>query len=130
MSLLEDFKTFMLRGNVVDLAVAFVMGAAFNGLITALVADIVTPIIGIAGHFDFGAISYTLNGSTILLGTFLNSLISFITISIAVFFFIIKPISKMYRKKEQAPDTKDCQYCLTKIPIKATRCPNCTSRLA
>ncbi len=116
----------MLRGNVVDLAVAFVMGAAFNGL----VADIVTPIIAIPGHVDFSSISYTVNGSTMLIGPFLNSLVSFVIVSMAIFFFIVKPVSRLYRKSEQAPDTKECQYCFTKIPVKAARCPNCTSKLA
>ena len=90
MSLLSDYKNFITKGNVLDLAVAFVMGAAFNALVTALVTDIVTPLIGIPGHVNFSSISFTINGSTFLLGTFLNSVIAFVTISIAVFFFIIK----------------------------------------
>jgi large conductance mechanosensitive channel len=133
MSLLDEFRTFITKGNVLDLAVAFVMGAAFNALVTALVSDIVSPLIGIPGHANFTSITYAVNGSTFLVGSFVNSIITFLTIAVAVFFFIIKPVSKMESmmkpKQLAALDTKECPYCLTKIPLKATRCPSCTSHL-
>ena len=133
MSLVGDFKAFINKGDVLDLAVAFVMGAAFNALVTNLVTDIVTPLIGVAGHFDFSSIQYTFNGSTILLGAFINAIISFITIAVAIFFFVIKPMAKLNGTQKPnppaPPDTKECSYCISKIPLKATRCPFCTSEL-
>lgn len=134
MSLLGEFKAFISKGNVIDLAVAFVMGAAFNAVVTALVTDIVTPIIGIPGHLNFADITYTINGSTFLLGAFINSVIAFASIAVAVFFFIIKPMAKLQgltakQKKEAAPDTKECPQCLSKIPLKAKRCAFCTSEV-
>ena len=134
MSLISEFKDFVVRGNVLDLAVAFVMGAAFNAVVTALVTDLVTPLIGVPGHVSFNSITYTVNGSTFLVGPFINSLIAFLTIAIAVFFFIVKPVSKMKammesKGKSASPSMKKCPYCLSDVPIKATRCPNCTSHL-
>ncbi|MDE1768891.1 MAG: large conductance mechanosensitive channel protein MscL [Candidatus Micrarchaeota archaeon] len=131
--MIEEFKQFVLRGNVLDLAVAFVMGAAFNGLVMSLVSNVVTPIIGIPGHVNFSTISYTVNGSTIMVGAFLNALLSFIIISLAVFFFIVKPVSKLSGMgKQGAPaktSTKACKFCKYEIPLDATRCPFCTSKL-
>jgi large conductance mechanosensitive channel len=133
MSLLSEFKAFISKGDVLDLAVAFVMGAAFNALITAMVTDIVTPIIGIPGHVNLASITYAINGSTFLLGSFVNAVIGFLAICVAVFFFIIKPVSKLQAlgkpKVPPAPNTKDCPYCLSNVPLKATRCPFCTSTL-
>ncbi len=134
MSIIGEFKQFVLRGNVLDLAVAFVMGAAFNGLVMSLVANVVTPIIGIPGHVNISTISYTVNGSVIMVGTFLNSLLSFIIISLAVFFFIVKPVSKLQSlsKQQGAPaktSTKACKFCKYEIPLEATRCQFCTSKL-
>jgi large conductance mechanosensitive channel len=133
MSILNDFKNFITRGNVIELAVAFVMGSAFYAVVTALVTDLVTPLIGLPGHLNFDVYSITVNGSTFLFGAFVNSVIGFIAIAVAVFFFIVKPMekAKTVRKKgpQPAPTTKDCPYCLSKIPIKATRCAYCTSQL-
>ncbi len=130
MSIISEFKDFISKGNVIDLAVAFVMGAAFNAVVTALVTDIVTPLIGVPGSVNFAALTYTVNGSTFLFGAFINSIIAFLSITVAVFFFIIKPMEKVKGKPKDVPaDTKNCPYCLSKIPIKATRCPNCTSKL-
>ena len=135
MSFIKDFRTFMTKGNVIDLAVAVVIGTAFNAVITALVNDIITPLIGVAGHVDFSAITYTVNNSTFLVGTFLNAIISFFTIAVVIFLLLVKPAEKMAeraaRNKPAPPvDTKVCQYCLSKIPLKATRCAFCTSKLA
>ncbi len=132
MTMLEEFKNFISKGDVLDLAVAFVMGAAFNALVTALVTDMVSPIIGIPGHVNFASITYTVNGSTFLVGAFINSVISFLSIAVAVFFFIIKPMSKLKpvsKAPAPAPTTKECPYCFSSIQIKATRCPFCTSEL-
>ena len=133
MSLLDEFKAFISKGDVLDLAVAFVMGAAFNAVVTAMVTDIVTRLIGIPGHVNFASITYTINGSTFLLGAFVNSVIAFLAIAVAVFFFIIKPISKLQALGKPtappAPNTKNCPYCISNIPLKATRCPFCTSEL-
>lgn len=129
--ILKEFKEFITKGNVIDLAVAVVIGLAFNALVTALVSDIVTPIIGIPGHLNFSSISYTVNGSTFKVGLFLNALIAFLSIAVAVFFFIVKPVSKMQElnKRKEEATTKECPYCFSTINIKATRCPNCTSKL-
>ncbi len=130
MAIISEFKDFIAKGDVIDLAVAFVMGAAFNAVVTALVTDIITPIIGIPGHVNFASLTYTLNGSTFLLGAFLNSLIAFLSIAIALFFFVIKPVSKMKpAPKAKAPETKTCPYCLSQISVKATKCAFCTSNV-
>ena len=131
---LSEFKDFILKGDVVSMAVGIVIGLAFNAVIQALVADLITPLIGVFGHFDFSAWKTTVNGSTFLQGSFLNALISFITIALVIFFLIVRPYEQMKAraaKKAPAPavTTKDCPFCFTSIPLKATRCPNCTSQL-
>ncbi len=135
MSILGEFKDFIMKGDVVDLAVAVVIGLAFNAVVTALVVDIITPIIGIPGHVNFASITYTINGSTFLIGAFLNALITFLSVAVAVFFFVVKPVEKMknFNKKPveaKTPDTKKCPYCLSDISLKATRCAFCTSKLS
>jgi large conductance mechanosensitive channel len=131
-SIKDDFVAFINKGNLVQLAVAFVMGAAFSGLVTALVDDIFTPLIGMAGKFDFAAWSFTYRHSTILQGDFLNSLISFITISLVVFFVIALPYQRWTdrqaaKKAAAAPTTRACPECLSQIPLAAKRCSFCTS---
>jgi len=131
-SIREDFGKFIARGNLVQLAIAFVMGAAFSALVTALVSDIITPLIGVAGKFDFSTWVYTLNGSTFMQGAFLNSLISFVTIALVVFFAIALPYQRYQdRKAAKAaaapPTTRNCPECLSSIPIAAKRCSFCTS---
>ncbi len=135
MSLISEFKDFITKGDVVALAVAVVIGVAFNAVVTAFVSDLITPLIGVAGHYNFAALTYTLNGSTFEIGLFVNELISFIVIALVVFFLLVRPIEKIKarqdaKKPKAAPDTKTCPYCFTSIPVKATRCPNCTSRLS
>ena len=131
--MLQGFKKFLFRGNVVDLAVAVVIGAAFGAVITSLVTNIFTPVIAaIAGKPDFSDLSLTINNSKIMYGTFLNALISFLLIAIAVYFFIVAPMNAYTdrRRRGQAPPdptTKKCPECLSEIPIAARRCAFCTT---
>ncbi|HJT87650.1 MAG TPA: large conductance mechanosensitive channel protein MscL [Bryobacteraceae bacterium] len=131
--MLKGFRAFMLRGNVLDLAVAVVIGAAFGAVVTALVKDLVTPLIAaIVGKPDFSAIAFTINGSNFLVGDFINALVSFILIGAAVYFFVIVPVNALMsrlRRGEAPPDpsTKKCPECLSEIPIAARRCAFCTS---
>ncbi len=131
MSLLQDFKKFLFRGNVVDLAVAVVVGTAFGAVVKAVVADILTPIIAlIFGKPSFEALSFTINGSHFLYGDLLNNLITFLSVAAAVFFFVVAPVNHlMDRRAKEDPDTKECPECTSAIPIKARRCPMCTSEL-
>jgi large conductance mechanosensitive channel len=130
--MLNGFKKFILRGNVVDLAVGVVVGAAFSGFVNALVKDLLTPLIAaIFKAPDFSALTFTVNGSKFLYGDFLNSLISFLIVASAVYFFVVLPINTLIAKthKEPAlePTTKACPECASEINIKAKRCPFCTS---
>jgi large conductance mechanosensitive channel len=128
---MEDFKKFILRGNVVDLAVGVVIGAAFGAVVTALVKDLITPIISIPGKVNFSDLSVTIGGGVIRYGDFIDVVISFLLIALSVFFFIVRPVNwLMERRKTETPvepDTRDCPFCLSKIPLKATRCAFCTS---
>ena len=132
---MKGFKQFMLRGNVLDLAVAVVMGAAFGAVVTALVKDLITPIIAaIVGRPDFSGILFTVNGSKFLIGEFINAVVSFLLIGAAVYFFVVLPVNKIMariRTGEPAPDptTKKCPECLSDVPIGARRCAFCTSVL-
>lgn len=132
--MLKDFKLFLLRGNVVDLAVAFVLGAAFGAVVTALVTDIITPIIGaIIGKPDFSALTFTIHKSQFLYGHFLNVIIAFVSIAAAVFFFVVKPIEALARRSRTEPPadptTRKCPECLSEIPIEARRCAFCTAEI-
>jgi large conductance mechanosensitive channel len=128
---LGEFRTFLTRGSIIDLAVAFVMGAAFTAVVQALVADLVTPIIAaIFGKPDFASLSFTINNSQFLYGAFLNSVIAFISIAAAVFFFIVKPIGVMQARRARGqadpdPTSKQCTECLSEIPVAASRCAFC-----
>ena len=127
-----EFKTFILRGNMVDLAVAVVIGAAFGAVVTSLVKDIIMPIIGIfGGQPSFDDYKWTINGSNINYGTFLTVLIAFLILAAVVFFFVVKPVNwLMSRRKTELPadpTTRDCPFCLSSIPVAATRCAFCTS---
>lgn len=129
--MLKEFKQFLLRGNVVDLAVGVVVGAAFGTIVSALVADIITPLIAaIAKVPDFSGLVFTINGSKFMIGHFLNALISFILVASAIFFFVVKPMNILIarsRKEPPAdPTTKKCKECLSEIPIDAKRCAHCT----
>jgi large conductance mechanosensitive channel len=129
----SGFKEFLLRGNVVDLAVGVVVGAAFGAVVTAFTKDLLTPLIAaVAGKPDFSAIQFTVNNSKFLVGDFVNAVVSFLIIGVAVYYFVVLPINAMVRrfKKEPppaAPTTKKCPECFSDIPIPAKRCPFCTS---
>jgi large conductance mechanosensitive channel len=133
---MKGFKQFIMRGNVLDLAVAVVMGGAFGGVVTALVKDLLTPLIAaIVGKPDFSAIKFEVNASKFLIGDFINALISFILIAAAVYFFVILPMNTLMarmRRGEAPPDptSKECPECLSSIPIAAKRCAFCTSPVA
>ena len=131
MTLLTDFKKFLLRGNVVDLAVAVVIGTAFAAVVKALVSDILTPIIAlIFGKPNFGALSFTVNSSHFLYGDFVNNVITFLSIAAAVFFFVVAPVNRlMARRAKEDPDTKECPECTSAIPLAARRCPLCTAQI-
>jgi large conductance mechanosensitive channel len=134
MTILDEFKAFVLRGNVVDLAVAVVIGAAFGAVVTSLVENLFTPLIAaIIGEPDFSGLTFTINNSQFFYGAFINALLAFLMIALVVFLFVIKPLNTLTatRRKEVAadPTTRECPYCLSVIPIAATRCAHCTSEL-
>jgi large conductance mechanosensitive channel len=130
---MRGFKQFIMRGNVLDLAVAVVMGGAFGAVVTALVKDLLTPLIAaIVGKPDFSAIAFEVNASKFLIGDFINALISFVLIAAAVYFFVVLPMNALLarmRRGEAPPDpsSKECPECLSSIPIAAKRCAFCTS---
>jgi large conductance mechanosensitive channel len=134
--MLKDFKQFILRGNVVDLAVAVAVGAAFTAIVTALVANIITPLIAaIGGQPDFSKLSITINHSQILYGAFLNAVISFLVIASAIFFLVVLPINRLKeraarKKTPEDPTEKKCPECLSTVPVKATRCAFCGIKLS
>jgi large conductance mechanosensitive channel len=135
MKILNDFKQFLLRGNVVDLAVAVVIGAAFGAVITALVQDLLTPLIAaIGGQQDFSALDFTINDSTFRYGDFINKLITFVSIAAAVFFFVVVPINALIARSRREPPadptTRKCPECLSEIPIDARRCAFCASAVS
>jgi large conductance mechanosensitive channel len=130
--LANEFKTFLLRGNIVDLAVAVVIGVAFGNVVTSLVENLITPLIAaIVGEHDFSALTFTINGSVFGYGSFINAVVSFVLIAAVIFFFVVKPINALIARarREPAPDptTKKCPECLSEIPIDARRCAYCTS---
>ena len=134
--MLKGFRTFIFRGNVLDLAVAVVMGGAFGAVVTALVKDLITPLIAaIVGKPDFSAIQFTINGSKFLIGDFLNALVAFLLVGAAIYFVVIVPVNalmaRMSRGEAPPPDptTKKCPECLSDVPIAARRCAFCTSAL-
>jgi large conductance mechanosensitive channel len=127
------FKKFILRGNVVDLAVGIVIGAAFSTVVQALVKDIITPLIGIlGGQPDFSSWTVTVGGARLLIGDFLNALISFLLLALVVYFFVVLPVTKLmdrYKPEAEPAPTKECPECTHKIPRTARRCPDCTAQL-
>ena len=132
---MKGFRDFILRGNVVDLAVAVVIGAAFGSIVTALVKDLITPLIAaIGGQPDFSAITFTINNSKFLIGDFINALVSFLIIAAVIYYLVVLPVNKlMERFKPEVPPapetTRECPYCTSKIAKAASRCPFCTSEV-
>ena len=133
--MLSGFKQFLLRGNVVDLAVAVVIGAAFGDVVAALVKDLLTPLIAaIVGQPDFSAIVFTVNGSKFLIGEFINAVVAFVLVAAAIYFFVVAPMNMLTerRRRGQAPPdptTKKCPECMSEVPIAARRCAFCTQPL-
>jgi large conductance mechanosensitive channel len=130
--MVRDFKEFLLRGSVVDLAVGIVIGAAFGALVTALVRDLLTPIIAaIVGKHDFSSLMFTINGSAFHYGDFINYLIAFVSIAAAVFFFVVKPVNVLMERRRTGRDveseTRPCSECLSEIPREARKCAFCAS---
>ena len=132
-SQLNEFKNFLSRGNVVDLAIAVVLGTAFGLVIKALEADLLTPVIAlIFGQPNFGSLSFTINSSHFLYGDFINNLITFVSVAAAIFFFVVKPLNVMAARRaagrpDPESDTRACTECLSEIPKAARRCSYCTS---
>jgi large conductance mechanosensitive channel len=130
--MIKEFKAFIMRGNVMDLAVAVIIGGAFGKIISSLVADIIMPLIGlILGGLDFSGLALTLGNAKVTYGNFISSVIDFLIIALVIF-LMIKALDKLMKKPAPViaePVTKECPHCFTIIPIKATRCPNCTSEL-
>ena len=133
MAVVKEFKDFILRGNVVDLAVGIMIGAAFNGVVQGFVKDLITPLVGIIGGFNFASLDFTVNKRVLLVGDFINLVVGFVILALVIFFFVVKPVNHlMSRRKQPEPapaNTKPCPYCATDIPLAATRCPACTSEL-
>lgn len=133
---MKGFRQFIFRGNVLDLAVAVVMGAAFAAVVTALVKDLITPLIAaIAGSPDFSSIAVDINGSKLLIGDFLNAVIAFVLMAMAVYFFVVLPVNTLTARMNRGeappdPTTKKCPECLSEGPIAARRCAFCTSPLS
>jgi large conductance mechanosensitive channel len=133
--MLKEFRDFILRGNVIDLAVGIVIGAAFGALVTSFVTNVLTPLLALLRVPEFRTLAFYIDGSAVPYGLFLNSLISFVLIAAAIFFFVVKPVNAMTArlKKPEAegePPIKACPFCTMDIPAAATRCPNCTSELS
>jgi|ERR1700722_17302803 len=131
--MLKDFKTFILRGNVVDLAVGIIIGVAFGTVVSSFVKNLLTPLISIPGKANFSALHFTVRHSVFFYGTFLNDLISFVIVAAAVFFFVVRPLNamtnRMHRGEVPDDETRSCPECLTDIPTKATRCAACTAQV-
>ena len=131
-SLAKEFRAFLLRGNLVELAVAFVLGVAFGALVTAFVTDLITPLIAaIFGKPDFSSLSFTINGSAFHYGAFLNTALTFVLVAIVLFFIVVKPVNAMRARRESPdPTTRACPECLSEIPLEAHRCAFCTTELS
>ena len=134
MNMVNEFRQFLLRGNVIDLAVAVVIGAAFGAVITSAVEDLITPVIAaVFGQPDFGGLDFTINDSVFRYGRFLNAVFAFVAIAAAVFFLVIVPVNELVQRsrREPPPDptTKRCPECLSEIPLDARRCAFCTSEV-
>jgi large conductance mechanosensitive channel len=131
----KELKAFLMRGNIVDLAVAVVIGAAFGAVVTALVEDIITPLIAaIGGNQDFSGLKFTINNSEFLYGDFINKVINFIVVGTTIFFLVVKPMSSLMARRSRGepvadPTTRTCPECLSEVPIAAHRCAYCAQPL-
>ena len=126
--MIKGFKEFIMRGNVVDLAVAVVIGVAFGALVTSMVEDLLTPLIAaIIGKPDFSDLTFTIHDSTFFYGEFINALIAFLSIATAVYFFVVAPLNRLKGPAEVT--TRDCPECTSEIPLAAKRCPQCTAQI-
>ena len=131
---MDGFKKFILRGNVVDLAVGVVIGAAFNSVVMSFVKSFFTPIITfISGNGRLSTLYFSIGNTKIAYGDFINALISFLIVAVVIYFFVVLPMNKLQELSQSGktidPTTKHCPYCISEIPIKATKCPACTSVL-
>jgi large conductance mechanosensitive channel len=128
--MLKEFREFAMRGNVMDLAVAVIIGGAFGKIITSLVNDVLMPLIGVAlGGLNFSDLAFTVRGAVVMWGAFVQSIVDFIIVAFVIF-MLVRTMNRMKKPEPvAAPTTKECPHCFTSIPIKATRCPNCTSQL-
>src|SRR5690348_7202219 len=131
---MQGFRKFVLRGNVVDLAVAVVIGAAFGSVVQALVKDLITPLIGAFGGVpDFSALFFTVNTSKFLIGDFINAVLSFVLLAVIIYYLVVLPVQKLMERFAPTPVppavTRECPFCLSKIPVKASRCAFCTSEV-
>ncbi len=141
--MIKDFKEFIMRGNVLDMAIGIIIGIAFGAIVSSIVNDIIMPPIGVLlGNVDFSNLYVNLSGgdytslaeakkagaATVAYGMFINTIINFLLVAV-VMFFLIRVFNRFKKKQEASPNTKDCPYCFTSIPLKATRCPHCTSEL-
>jgi len=132
---MRGFKQFLLRGNVLDLAVGVVIGVAFGTVVTSFVKNLLTPLIAaLVGKPDFSAYSFEINGSKLLYGEFVNTVISFLLVATAVYFFLVLPMNKLVERSRRSavpadPTTKKCPECLSEIPIEARRCAHCTTAI-
>jgi large conductance mechanosensitive channel len=134
-SMIKEFRQFILRGNLVDLAVAVVIGAAFTAVVNALVKDLVTPVIAaIGGKPNFDNLAFTINGSRFAYGDFINALLTFLIVAAVVFFLVVKPVNALLERFKPEPkvdqETRECPECLSDIPIGARRCAFCTTEVA
>lgn len=133
LKILKGFRDFILRGNVIDLAVAVIIGSAFNGIVTAFVKDLITPLIAaIGGKRDFSNIYFTINNSRFMVGDFINTLVSFLIVATVIYFFLVLPMNQIVKsiqsgKEKPEPNEKKCPECLSLIPLQAKRCKYCTS---
>jgi large conductance mechanosensitive channel len=133
--MIKEFREFILRGNLVDLAVAVVIGTAFTALVNSMVRDLITPLIAaVFGENDFSNLAFTINGSRFSYGSFINALITFITVALVMFFLVIKPVNALLARFRAEPavdqETRSCPECLSDIPVGAKRCAFCTSAVA
>ena len=127
--MLKEFREFAIRGNVVDLAVAVIIGGAFGKIITSLVDNILMPLIGLLiGGIDFKGLAFTVGGAKVEYGLFIQNVVDFIIIAFVIF-LMVRAMNRFKKEEPTTPTTKECPYCYTTIPLKATRCPNCTSEL-